>query len=147
MMKKVKKWLFEFLLKKLYPQMPFCVYPIFRKGKAGYDSWMIKGYSYTLIIPNMGTENIIHLSHNDFSMHEESLIDEHENEHSIEDTNQPFFTNWVDAYEAASLEFFKVKKRVEAQHKTKLCTKCGGSERIALDCTMKDCGFKFHPGK
>lgn len=83
------------------PEMPFCVYPVFRKGKAGYDSFMIKGYSYTLLKPNKGTKNVIHLMWNDFKVHEEDFIDEEDNVHKIEDSEQPFFKNWIDAYNDA----------------------------------------------
>lgn len=89
------------IIKCFYHEMPFCVYPIFRKGKADYDSWMIKGYSYALLIPNKGTKNIIHLKWNDFAMHEEDFIDKEEGIFKIEDTEQPFFEKWIDAYNAA----------------------------------------------
>lgn len=81
--------------------MPFCIYPIFRKGKAGYDSYMIKGYSYTLLTPNKGTKNIIHLMWCDFAMHEEDFIDKEDDINSIEDTDILFFKSWIDAYEDA----------------------------------------------
>ena len=97
-----KQWILRIVIMRFYPEMPFCIYPIFRKGKAGYDSYMIKGYSYTLLTPNKGTKNVIHLMWNDFAMHEEDFIDEEDGIYKIEDSEQPFFKNWIDAYNAAS---------------------------------------------
>lgn len=89
--------------------MPFCVYPIFRKGKAGYDSWMIKGYSYVLLVPNKDTKNVVHLGANDFAMHEEHFLDEEDKVFSIEDTDQPFFENWADAFNEATVMLNRIK--------------------------------------
>lgn len=107
MFTKIKKYFLTLIVRYFYKDMPFCVYPIFRNGKAGYDSWMIKGYSYTLLIPNHGTKNVIHLLWNDLEMHESSFIDEEEGILKIEDSEQPFFDNWLDAYNAALVSYQK----------------------------------------
>lgn len=97
---KIRLWFLEKMFTKTFASkhMPFCIHPVFRKGKAGYDSWKIKGYTYVWLTPWEGTEDIVHITGCDFGIWEDVYIDEQEGEFHIEDTEHPFFKTWHEAF-------------------------------------------------
>lgn len=84
------------------------IYPVFERGKCGYDSFRKIGYNYSIIMPNKETEDCFHLSPEDFCLFPHVLLDESDKDLSIfDDINYKVFESKELAKEAALNDLIK----------------------------------------
>lgn len=51
------------------------VYPVFKRGKCGYDSFTKIGYHYDILVPNSGTKSCYHIDQQFYELFPENLLD------------------------------------------------------------------------